>query len=97
MFWAGKPHPVAYETALARAAELRGSTPGLSRILAIGDAVRTDLAAAQGLGVDGLFIAAGIHSGEVVAGGEIDPARLAALFDPPGTPVAIAAMAHLRW
>ena len=97
VFWAGKPHPVAYETALARAAELRGSKPGLPRILAIGDAVRTDLAAAQGLGVDGLFIAAGIHSGEVVAGGEIDPARLAALFDPPGTPVAIAAMTHLRW
>jgi HAD superfamily hydrolase (TIGR01459 family) len=97
VFWAGKPHPVAYETALARAAELRGSTPGLSRILAIGDAVRTDLAAAQGLGVDGLFIAAGIHSAEVVADSEIDPARLAALFDPPGTPAAIAAMTHLRW
>jgi HAD superfamily hydrolase (TIGR01459 family) len=97
VFWAGKPHPVAYGTALARAAELRGSTPGLSRILAIGDAVRTDLAAAQGLGVDGLFIASGIHSGEVLAGGEIDPARLAALFDPPGTPAAIAAMTHLRW
>jgi HAD superfamily hydrolase (TIGR01459 family) len=97
VFWAGKPHPVAYETALARAAELRGSTPGLPRILAIGDAVRTDLAAAQGLGVDGLFIASGIHSGEVLADGEIDAARLAALFDPPGTPTAIAAMTHLRW
>ena len=79
VFWAGKPHPAAYGTALARAAELRGSTPGLPRILAIGDAVRTDLAAAQGLGVDGLFIAAGIHSDELLAGGEIDPARLAVL------------------
>ena len=97
VFWAGKPHPAAYGAALARAAELCGSTPGLPRILAIGDAVRTDLAAAQGLGVDGLFIAAGIHSAEVLAGGEIEPNKLAALFGPPGTPAAIAAMTHLRW
>ena len=97
VFWAGKPHPAAYGTALACAAELRGSTPELARILAIGDAVRTDLAAARGLGVAGLFIAAGIHSGEVLSRGEIDPTKLADLFDPPGTPPAIAAMTHLRW
>jgi ribonucleotide monophosphatase NagD (HAD superfamily) len=63
----------------------------------VGDAVRTDLAAAQGLGVDALFIAAGIHVDEVAAGGEIDAARLEALFAPPGTPPAIAAMMQLRW
>jgi HAD superfamily hydrolase (TIGR01459 family) len=97
VFWAGKPHPAAYATALARAAELRGSAPELPRILAIGDAVRTDLAAAQGLGVDGLFIVAGIHKSELLAGGEIDPARLARLFEPPGTPGAVAAMTHLAW
>jgi HAD superfamily hydrolase (TIGR01459 family) len=97
VFWAGKPHSAAYATALARAAELRGAQPDLTRILAIGDAVRTDLAAAQGLGVDGLFIAAGIHKDELLAGGEIDPVRLAALFDPPDTPAAIAAMPHLVW
>jgi hypothetical protein len=67
------------------------------RILAIGDAVRTDLASAQGLGVDGLLIAAGIHSDALLADGAIDPARLAALFAPPGTPPAIAAMMYLRW
>ena len=97
VFWAGKPHPAAYRTALRRAGELRGSTPDLNRILAIGDAVRTDLAAAQGLGVDGLFIAAGIHSDLLRADGEIDPEKLAALFAPPGTPAAVAAMTHLRW
>jgi HAD superfamily hydrolase (TIGR01459 family) len=97
VFWAGKPHPAAYGAALARAAELRGNAPDLPRILAIGDAVRTDLAAARGLGVDGLFIAAGIHKDEVLAEGEIDPERLAALFAPPGTPAAIAAMPHLVW
>jgi HAD superfamily hydrolase (TIGR01459 family) len=97
VFWAGKPHPAAYETALRRTAELRGAEPPRHRILAVGDAVRTDLAAAQGLGVDALFIAAGIHYDEVAAGGQVDPARLAALFEPPGTPPAIAAMVQLRW
>lgn len=62
VFWAGKPHPAAYGTALERATALRGRKPGLASILGIGDAVRTDLAAAQGLGVDGLFVAAGIHT-----------------------------------
>ena len=97
VFWAGKPHPAAYRTALQRAGELRGSTPDLNRILAIGDAVRTDLAAAQGLGVDGLFVAAGIHSEVLRADGEIDPEKLTVLFAPPGTPPAVAAMTHLRW
>jgi HAD superfamily hydrolase (TIGR01459 family) len=97
VFWAGKPHPAAYRTALERAGELRGQPPDLGRILAIGDAVRTDLAAAQGLGVDALLVAGGIHGDALLANGQIHPARLADLFAPPGTPPAIAAMAHLRW
>jgi HAD superfamily hydrolase (TIGR01459 family) len=97
VFWAGKPHPSAYEAALKCTAELRGTAPALARILAIGDAVRTDLASAQGMGVDALFIASGIHNDEVLADGEIDPAGLARLFAPPGTPPAIAAMVQLKW
>jgi HAD superfamily hydrolase (TIGR01459 family) len=97
VFWAGKPHPAAYETALQCTTELRGTEPPRHRILAVGDALRTDLAAAQGLGVDALFIAAGIHSDEVVVDGAIDAARLAALFEPPGTPPAVAAIMQLRW
>lgn len=97
VFWAGKPHPAAYATALLAAGELRGAAPELSRILAVGDAVRTDLAAAQGLGVDGLFVTAGIHNDTVMVEGEIDAEKLAALFAPAGTPPAIAAMPHLRW
>ncbi len=77
--------------------EVRGAEPDRDRILAIGDAVRTDLAAAHGVGIDALFIASGIHNGEVLVDGEIDAARLAALFAPAGTPPAIAAMTHLRW
>jgi ribonucleotide monophosphatase NagD (HAD superfamily) len=97
VFWAGKPHPAAYRAALQRAGELRGATPDLNRILAIGDAVRTDLAAAQGLGVDGLFIAAGVHGDAVLTDGAIDAEKLAALFAPLGTPSAVGAMTHLRW
>jgi HAD superfamily hydrolase (TIGR01459 family) len=97
VFWAGKPHPSAYEVALARARELRGSAPDPAGILAIGDAARTDLAAAQGMGVDALFIASGIHHRDVLAGGEIDPDRLAAFFAAPGTPPAFAVMTQLRW
>jgi len=97
VFWAGKPHASAYDTALERAGELRGRVPELSRVLAIGDAVRTDLASAQGLGIDGLLIARGIHDRDLLVGGAIDPDRVAALFAPPGTPPAIAVMDQLRW
>jgi HAD superfamily hydrolase (TIGR01459 family) len=48
VFWAGKPHPAAFGTALRRATELRGAQPEPARILAIGDALRTDLTAAEG-------------------------------------------------
>jgi HAD superfamily hydrolase (TIGR01459 family) len=96
VFWAGKPHPSAYAAALKRATDLRGTEPERARILSIGDALRTDLAAAQGMGVDAVFIASGIHS-EVMADGEIDPDRLAALFAPADAPPAIAAMTELRW
>jgi HAD superfamily hydrolase (TIGR01459 family) len=96
VFWAGKPHRSAYASAFLKAAELRGARPDAARVLAIGDAVRTDLAAAQGAGVDALFIASGIHN-EILDAGEINAGRLAALFAPPGTPPAVAAMTQLRW
>jgi HAD superfamily hydrolase (TIGR01459 family) len=96
VFWAGKPHPSAYAAALQRTAELRGAAPALSRILAIGDAVRTDLAAAQGMGIDALFIAGGIHRHDVMVGRALDAARLIALFAPDAPPAA-AAMDQLRW
>lgn len=97
VFWAGKPHASAYETALVRTRELRGATPDLARILAIGDAVRTDLASARGLGIDALFVAAGIHAADLLTGGEIDRVKLGQLFAADGAPPAIAAMTNLRW
>jgi HAD superfamily hydrolase (TIGR01459 family) len=97
VFWAGKPHPSAYAAALQRAERVHGRSIPLERILAVGDAVRTDLAAARGLGVDALLIAGGIHDRELMREGEIDRDRLAALFAVVGTPPAVAAMTRLRW
>ncbi len=97
VFWAGTPHPSAYAAAFEKAAALRGARPQPARVLAIGDAVRTDLAAAQGAGIDAIFIASGIHNDEVLSAGEIDPNKLAALFAPSGTPCAVGAMVQLRW
>jgi HAD superfamily hydrolase (TIGR01459 family) len=94
----GKPHPPIYETAFEVARGLRGSAVDTSRILAIGDALRTDLAGALGAGIDCLFVAAGIHAGELGLGhGEdVDPAALKALFeDGPGLPVAVTT--RLAW
>jgi HAD superfamily hydrolase (TIGR01459 family) len=97
VFWAGKPHPSAYGTALQVAGALRGRKPELTRVLAVGDAVRTDLASAQGLGVDGLFITSGIHNDTIMSDGAVDPTKVAALFALKETPPAVAVMSVLRW
>jgi len=96
--WCGKPYRPVYETALATAAKLRGSQPSLSRTLGIGDALRTDLAGALGMGFDCLFVAAGIHAGELGLqdGPEIDAKALARLLeDGPGLPRAVTT--RLAW
>jgi len=96
VFWAGKPHPNAYGTALDVAQRLREGAVAKDRILGIGDALRTDLKAAQGAGVDGLFIASGIHRHDAMTGQEIDAAKLRDLFAGSGVS-AIGAMAYLAW
>lgn len=97
VFWAGKPHAVAYRTAHETAERLRGAPVDHHRILVIGDAMRTDLEGARGFGVDALFIASGIHRPELMTGPEIDGDRLAALFAAPGAAPAVSAMSWLRW
>ena len=65
--YAGKPHRSIYETALARIDALRGRPVALQRVLAIGDALRTDFAGAAAMGLDALFVADGIHREELYA------------------------------
>jgi HAD superfamily hydrolase (TIGR01459 family) len=65
VLYAGKPHPPIYDEALGRIAALRGNEPARSRVLAIGDSVRTDLTGAVRMGLDCLFVTAGIHAEEL--------------------------------
>ncbi len=96
VYWAGKPHAPAYRLALTKLAEIRGGQPDPARILAIGDAVRTDIAGAGAAGLAALFIAQGIHRDEVLRNGVIDPAALARLLS--GCPVKpVAAMVGIAW
>ncbi|WP_131833537.1 TIGR01459 family HAD-type hydrolase [Ancylobacter aquaticus] len=94
----GKPHRPIYETAFATAEKLRGAPVERARTLAIGDALRTDLAGALGYGIDCLFVAAGIHAGELGLehGAEVEPRALARLLaDGPGRPTAVTT--RLAW
>jgi HAD superfamily hydrolase (TIGR01459 family) len=96
VFWAGKPHPSAYDTAHDKARALRRGDVPKSRILAIGDAIRTDLKSAEGAGVDALFVTSGIHRADTMTGTAVDPVKLASALGP-GSPPAIAATAYLDW
>jgi HAD superfamily hydrolase (TIGR01459 family) len=60
VLYAGKPYRPIYDLAMASAA----GNPPLSRVLAIGDSVRTDLTGANALGVDFLFVISRIHAGD---------------------------------
>lgn len=87
--WHGKPYPSVYDSCLG----LIGIADR-SRILAIGDSLRTDIAGAAGAGIDSLFIAGGgIHAAEFIAnGGGLDLDRIAAAVRESGAhPIGVAA------
>ena len=68
VFYAGKPHAPIYAAALDAAAGLPGGgAPDLARVLAVGDAIRTDITGADGFGIASLLVARGIHAGEIGA------------------------------
>ena len=63
VYYAGKPHRPVYEQALAAAAKCAGrETVAVDRVLAVGDAIRTDIAGAAGFGIDSVLVARGIHA-----------------------------------
>src|SRR5665213_372023 len=96
VLYAGKPHRPIYDMALAKAETARGRKADLRRVLAIGDSVRTDLAGAHGLGVDCLFITAGIHA-EELGGRDAPEARaISGLFAAAGQ-LPKAVMRQLVW
>jgi HAD superfamily hydrolase (TIGR01459 family) len=80
VIYAGKPHRPIYDLALAQSAELRGSDVDLARVLAIGDSVRTDFKGSLALGIDCLFVTAGIHAEELGDRNDPDLVALQAMF-----------------
>lgn len=91
--YAGKPYAPIYEIAREVAETRRGKALDKTRILAIGDGLRTDMAGAAGWGVDALFIPSAIH---VAQGRPLDPSLIEELF-PADTPRPVAAIQRLRW
>lgn len=75
VIWAGKPHLPAYDAALAAIERIKGRPVAKDHLLAIGDALRTDIAGAANFGVRSLFIASALH-----VQGPLDKAKLDALF-----------------
>jgi HAD superfamily hydrolase (TIGR01459 family) len=73
--WHGKPFGSVYDTCL----ELLGINDR-SRILAVGDSLRTDIAGAAGAGLDSVLIAGGIHAEEfgIIGNQSPDTERIAA-------------------
>ncbi len=69
VLYAGKPYEPAYEACWDYAERILGKRPDPSRVLCIGDAMRTDVAGAVRMGYDCLFLAEGIHA-EVLLGPE---------------------------
>jgi len=91
--WHGKPYRSVYDSCLA----LLG-IDDRSRILAVGDSLRTDIAGAAGAGIDSLLIAGGIHAEEfgMVGTREADLALIEAALTAGGyDPIGVAR--HFSW
>lgn len=89
VLYAGKPFEPAYAACHAAARRILGRETPANRVLAIGDAMRTDVAGAVRMGFDCLFLAEGIHAEGVLAPEGIRPEGLAALIAETGQ--------HPRW
>jgi HAD superfamily hydrolase (TIGR01459 family) len=94
--YAGKPYRPIYEQALSVAEAARGAPVAHHRLLAIGDSVRTDLKGAAALGIDSLFVTAGIHAEELGARHDPDTLALSNIFAAAGV-VPKAVMSRLTW
>lgn len=82
----GKPHKPIYDLALQAARSKK-------RVLAIGDALETDIEGARRAGLDTLFVVGGLHAKDV---GALTPAALTAFFADKETTVR-AAIGMLGW
>lgn len=91
--YAGKPHRPIYDLAQAAAERHRAGAVPKSRVLAVGDGLKTDMAGAAAFGIPALFIPSGVH---VTPGRALDNGLIAELFAGAGwRPVA--AIGRLEW
>lgn len=93
---AGKPYRQIYDEALRMAETAAGRALERSRILAIGDSVRTDAIGAANAGLDLLFITGSIHAAELDAFGSPDPQAVRELVAPSGARL-VGFMPRLAW
>jgi HAD superfamily hydrolase (TIGR01459 family) len=73
----GKPHAHIYRAALARLDEIAGAPIDRAALLAIGDALETDLKGAVDAGIDVLFVTDGIHADDLGGDGPVAAASVA--------------------
>jgi HAD superfamily hydrolase (TIGR01459 family) len=96
VLYAGKPYRPIYDMALAKVDAAAGRKVARSRVLAVGDSVRTDLKGARTVGIDFLFVTSGIHAEELGGRERPDGAALTTTFAAAGgAPKAV--MRELRW
>ena len=96
VLYAGKPYRPIYDMALAKADAAAGRKISRSRVLAVGDSVRTDLKGARTAGIDFLFVTSGIHAEELGGRERPDDTALMTTFAAAGgAPKAV--MRELRW
>lgn len=82
--YCGKPHAPIYRMAARLVEEAAGRAAAPERVIAIGDGPDTDLAGAAAHGHDALFIAQGIHAGELFENGALSAERLRATLEKTG-------------
>ena len=88
----GKPHADAYDVAVERLGGI-----ARSRILVVGDSLRTDIAGAAGAGIDALFVSGGLHADEVAAAPEPPAAEAVTALCRQAGQQPIAAVARFNW
>jgi len=86
----GKPFPEIYEMAFDRLSGIPRS-----RVLCVGDALHTDIAGAQNVGLDCLFVTGGIHQDELSASEHSDP--IGSLFQLNNKRFPTATIKSFRW
>jgi len=94
--YTGKPHPPIYRSACQLVTRARGAGVPVSRILCIGDGIKTDMIGAAAAGMDAVFVASGLHIGNEYARNGLTPDSLENAFSGVSVRPA-AAMAGLAW